>query len=104
MKINILLYKKFDLRIDNEKQVVYLTDSDVGGIVILHFRSNEIRMILGNHFSTLTEVSKMTIEGYERTHPVHSDGIALDATKKYLYYCSLMGKICLSCANKSLAK
>ncbi len=91
---NIITGKSYlnDLRIDNEKQVVYFTDSDVGGIVILDLRTNEIRRVLGNHFSTLTEVSKITIEGYERTHPVHSDGIALDAPKKYLYYCSLMGK------------
>ena len=81
-----------DLRIDNKKQIAYLTDSDVGGIVIFDLRTNEIRRVLAKHHSTLAEVPKITIEGYERTHPVHSDGIALDSSKKYLYYSSLMGE------------
>jgi sugar lactone lactonase YvrE len=81
-----------DLQIDNRNQIAYFTDSQVGGIVILDLRTNEIRRVLSKHPSTLTEVSKIVIEGFERTHPVHSDGIALDPDKKYLYYCSLMGK------------
>ncbi|HEY5824403.1 MAG TPA: L-dopachrome tautomerase-related protein, partial [Cyclobacteriaceae bacterium] len=44
------------------------------------------------HPSTLTEVSKIKIEGYERSHPVHSDGIELDQKKGLLYYCALMGE------------
>lgn len=81
-----------DLQVDHQKQVVYLTDSDVGGIVILDLRTGKIRRVLAKHPSTLAEVSKITIEGYERTHPVHSDGIALDPGHVYLYYSSLMGQ------------
>jgi sugar lactone lactonase YvrE len=81
-----------DLQIDNQNQIAYFTDSQVGGIVILDLRTNEIRRVLSKHPSTLTEVSKIVIEGFERTHPVHSDGIALAPDKKYLYYCALMGK------------
>jgi sugar lactone lactonase YvrE len=81
-----------DLQIDNQNQIAYFTDSDVGGIVLLDLRTREIRRVLSKHPSTLTEVSKIVIEGLERTHAVHSDGIALDPDKKYLYYCALMGK------------
>ncbi len=81
-----------DLQIDNQKGIAYLTDSGVGGIILLDLKTGEIRRVLAKHSSTLTEVSKIIIEGFERTHPVHSDGIALDPAKKYLYYCSLMGE------------
>lgn len=81
-----------DFRIDNQQQVAYFTDSQVGGIVILDLKTNEIRRVLAQHPSTLTEVEKVVIEGYERKHPVHSDGIELDKKHQYLYYCALMGK------------
>lgn len=81
-----------DFRIDNQQQVAYFTDSQVGGIVILDLRTNEIRRVLAQHPSTLTEVEKIVIEGYERKHPVNSDGIELDKKHQYLYYCALMGK------------
>jgi sugar lactone lactonase YvrE len=81
-----------DFAIDNKTNTVYFSDSRVGGIVILELNSGKVRRVLSNHYSTLAEVKQITIEGYTRTHPVHSDGIALDPQKKYLYYCSLMGK------------
>lgn len=81
-----------DFRIDHKNHAVYFTDSQVGGIVILDLNTNEVRRVLAHHYSTLTEVDQIVIEGYERKHPVHSDGIELDATGNYLYYCSLMGK------------
>lgn len=81
-----------DFRIDNQKQMVYFTDSQLGGIVLLDLKTNEIRRVLSQHPSTLTEVTKIVIEGYERKHPVHSDGIELDSKKEYLYYCALMGE------------
>lgn len=81
-----------DFRIDNQKQIAYFTDSQLGGIVLLDLKTNEIRRVLSQHPSTLTEVSKIVIEGHERKHPVHSDGIELDSKKAYLYYCALMGE------------
>ena len=91
-----------DLRIDHKKQVVYLTDSDVGGLVILDLQTNEIRRVLEKHYSTRAEVSKITIDGYVRTHPVNSDGIALDRGNRYLYYSSLMGENVYRIATKAL--
>jgi sugar lactone lactonase YvrE len=81
-----------DFRIDKKNNVVYFTDSQIGGIVLLDLRTNEVRRVLSNHPSTMTEVDKIVIEGFERKHPVHSDGIELDMKNGYLYYCSLMGK------------
>ncbi|NOU20092.1 MAG: hypothetical protein HOO91_21255 [Bacteroidales bacterium] len=81
-----------DFRIDNKRKVAYFSDSNVGGIVILNLKTKEIRRVLSQHPSTLSEVEKIVIEGYERNHPVQSDGIELDEKKQYLYYCALMGK------------
>ena len=81
-----------DLQVDTKNKIVYLSDSDVGGIVILDLQTGEIRRVLAKNPSTLAEVPKITIEGYTKTRPVHSDGIALDPEKKYLYYSSLMGE------------
>jgi sugar lactone lactonase YvrE len=94
LPIEVISAKSYlnDFRIDNQKQIAYFTDSQVGGIVILDMKTNEIRRILAQHKSTLTEVEKIVVEGYERKHPVHSDGIELDAKKQYLYYSSLMGE------------
>jgi len=81
-----------DFRIDNQNHSVYFTDSQVGGIVVLDMITADVRRVLSNHHSTLAETDKIVIEGYERKHPVHSDGIAIDPDKKHLYYCALMGK------------
>lgn len=81
-----------DLAIDKKTNNVFFSDSRVGGIVILDLTTGKIRRVLSKHRSTLAEVNQITIEGYVRSHPVHSDGITLDPQKKYLYYCSLMGK------------
>jgi sugar lactone lactonase YvrE len=81
-----------DFRVDLKNQTVYLTDSRVGGIVVLNLVNKQIRRILANHPSTLTEVKQIVVEGKVRTHPVHSDGIELNQKSGHLYYCSLMGK------------
>ncbi|WP_172281998.1 SMP-30/gluconolactonase/LRE family protein [Chryseobacterium sp. LAM-KRS1] len=81
-----------DFRIDHKNHIAYFTDSQIGGIVMFDLNTTEVRRVLVNHYSTLTEVDKIIIEGYERKHPVHSDGIELDAPSGYLYFCSLMGK------------
>lgn len=81
-----------DFRIDFKNNVVYFTDSNLGGIVILDLKTENIHRILSHSSSTHSEVKKIIIEGIERNHPVHSDGIELDEKNGYLYYCSLMGK------------
>ncbi|WP_390450165.1 SMP-30/gluconolactonase/LRE family protein [Chryseobacterium sp. Alg-005] len=81
-----------DFRVDHKNHMAYFTDSQVGGLVILDLNTSEVRRVLATHYSTLAEVEKIIIEGYERNHPVHSDGIELDPESRYVYYCSLMGK------------
>jgi sugar lactone lactonase YvrE len=81
-----------DFRIDRKKNVVYLTDSGLGGIVILDLKTEKVKRVLGEHPSTLTERDQIVVEGRTRKHPVHSDGIELDSKNGYLYYCALMGK------------
>ncbi len=81
-----------DFRIDRKKGVVYLTDSGLGGIVVLDLKTAISKRVLGAHPSTLTERSEIVVEGRVRKHPVHSDGIELDRKNDYLYYCALMGE------------
>jgi len=81
-----------DICIDNQKGIAYISDSNIGGIVILDLKTGKVRRVLGNHHSTLSEVNQIVIEGYVRNHAVSSDGIALDPDKKTLYYCALMGE------------
>ncbi|MBI5370409.1 MAG: hypothetical protein HZA79_00130 [Sphingobacteriales bacterium] len=81
-----------DFRIDTDRGYAYFTDSQAGGIVTLNMKTREIRRELALHPSTMTEVAKISVEGYERKHPVNSDGIELDDKNEYLYYSSLMGK------------
>ena len=91
---NIITNKAYlnDLRIDLKEQVAYISDSDVGGIVILDLKTETAKRVLKNHPSTLAEVSQINIEGKIRENPVHSDGIALSPDRKYLYYAALTGK------------
>lgn len=81
-----------DLRIDNQLGVAYISDSNIGGIIILDLQTGNVRRVLSSHHSTLSEVKQIVIEGYVRNHPVQSDGITLDPDKRYLYYCALMGE------------
>ena len=81
-----------DFRIDEANAKVYLTDSRLGGLVVLNLKAKEVRRILANHPSTLAEIPEIIVESISRKKQVHSDGIELDKERKYLYYCSLTGE------------
>lgn len=78
-----------DFRIDEVNKKVYLSDSRLGGLVILDLMNGNVRRILSEHPSTLAELPAIVVEGIERKKQVHSDGIELDKDRKFLYYCSL---------------
>lgn len=85
-----------DLRIDNERQLAYITDSNLGAIVVLDLESGEARRLLDDHPSTDAEEVVLTIEGEQwlqngNAPRVASDGIALNQEEDYLYYHSLTG-------------
>ena len=80
-----------DLRIDERTGRMYLTDSGVGGIVVVDLEERIFHRY--HHRSEFTRADRdaLTIDGRKWTFPVHSDGIALDQENRILYIHSLMG-------------
>lgn len=81
-----------DLRVDTAKQAIYMTDSNEPALVVYDLQKHESKRVLDGHFSTTGEVDHLTING-ERwgSHPVNSDGIALNLNTNRLYYHCLTG-------------
>lgn len=82
-----------DIRVDNENDFAYLTNSNTGGIVVLNIKNGESRLVLAHtpavksdpnyNFSPLgTELKK----GDGSLLKVNSDGIALTPDNQYLYF------------------
>ena len=86
-----------DVRIDTKKDFAYITDSGTGAIVIVNLKTGKSRRVLSEHPSTKSEDVVLTIEGIQWLYPggrkpqIHSDGIALDKNREYLYYQALTG-------------
>jgi len=81
-----------DVRVDTELGFAYITDSNVGAIVIVNLNTCESKRLLNQHYSTLAEDIIVTVEGNPFPNKVHSDGIALTPDGNYLYYKALTGK------------
>ena len=76
----------------------FISDSGIGAIVVLDLEKNKVRRLLENHPSTKAEPGVEPVIGgrpwkfQDGTTPqVHSDGIAIDPNKKYVYYKALVG-------------
>jgi sugar lactone lactonase YvrE len=85
-----------DFRIDDKNGKVYITDSGIGGIVVLDLLSGNSRRVLDTHASTKAESVTLLVNGKPflmkgRAPRIHSDGIALSDDGKYLYYHALTG-------------
>ena len=84
-----------DVRIDNLSHTAYLTNSSEGGIVVLDLTSGKARQVLQGHYSVAADPNyAFSIDG----KPVkkkgvdfkgNSDGLALTADGKFLYYKAL---------------
>ncbi len=89
-----------DVRFDTARNVAYLTESGVGGIVVVDLKSGKARRLLVEDPSTLLEKNvSLTINGKEvkesltgRKPQFNADGIALSPDNEYLYYQALMGQ------------
>jgi sugar lactone lactonase YvrE len=87
-----------DVRVDDELGYVYVTDSGIGALVLLDLRTGEARRVLEGHYSTQAEDLAITVGGVTMAFPdgtpiqIHSDGIALNPTRDYLYYQALTGR------------
>jgi sugar lactone lactonase YvrE len=80
-----------DLRIDDEQKKIFITDSGLGGIVVLDLKTGNARRLLDKHPSTKAEDVTLTVEKKEFKRKIHSDGIALSPVDGKLYYHALTG-------------
>lgn len=80
-----------DLRVDDAKNKIYLTDSGEAGLVIVDLKTDQSTRILDGDPSTTAEVDHLTIDGKDWNRSIHSDGIALDTKNNILYYYALSG-------------
>jgi sugar lactone lactonase YvrE len=89
-----------DVRIDTQNGFAFITDSGIGGLVIVDLKNGQARRVLQNHPSTKAEPSViLNIEGVKLVDPksgeplqIHSDGIAYDKAGGFLYYQALAGR------------
>ena len=87
-----------DVRIDTGRGFAYITDSGLGGILVVELASGRSRRVLTDHPSTKSEGAILTVAGRKWVRAdgsprhVHSDGIALSPDGRYLYYQALTGR------------
>lgn len=91
-----------DVRIDTETETAFLTDSGLGGIIVVNLANGTSRRLLDNDSSVLAEPGLIPVVGgiplrfggTPNGAPFvgHSDGIALDQVRGHLYWQSLTGK------------
>jgi sugar lactone lactonase YvrE len=81
-----------DVRVDTATDTAFITDSELGAIVVVDLETGSARRVLESHSSTKAEKIKVVMSGIPFEYPVQSDGIALDATGGWLYYQALTGR------------
>jgi len=81
-----------DLRFDNDRNIAYITDSGVGGIIVLDLNTGKARRALDGHPSVQFEpgvqvvVNGKPLLAFGKPPQFNSDGIALSPDGEYLYY------------------
>ena len=80
-----------DLRVDENTNRIYMTDSAHAGLVVYNLDDNTSYRILDNHETTKAEVESLNIQGKPFNMTVQSDGIALDTLNDTLYFHALSG-------------
>jgi hypothetical protein len=86
-----------DIRIDEEKQIGYITDSNEGALVVVDLNSGNAKRFLAQDPTTKSENKVLIVEGKEVRNEqgelvnFHSDGIALNPMRTYLYWRPING-------------
>jgi sugar lactone lactonase YvrE len=85
-----------DVRIDDSAKKAYITDSGLGGLIVLDLTSGSASRVLGDHPSTKAESVVLTVENKPflvkgAAPKIHSDGIALNRGNDRLYWHALTG-------------
>lgn len=88
-----------DVRIDTQEHTAYLTDSGLGGIIVVDLDGTQVRRVLGDHVSVKAEadftpqIHGLLVKPHDGTPlRVHSDGIALSRDGSTLYWQALSGR------------
>jgi sugar lactone lactonase YvrE len=89
-----------DVRVDAQNGFAFITDSGIGGLVVVDLKSGQARRVLQNHPSTKAEPAvTLDIEGVKLIDSksgdpvqIHSDGIAYDKAGGFIYYQALTGR------------
>lgn len=88
-----------DVRFDNKRNFAYITDSGLGGIVVVDLTSGQAHRALDGDPSVMPDKSvKIVIDGKPVVGPTgetpsfHSDAIALSPDGEYLYYQAIAAK------------
>lgn len=87
-----------DLRIDTKANVAYITDSELGGIVVLDLKSGKsYRALDGSNDKLLANLDAIYFPTTGKwSNRVHSDGIELSKDGSRLYFSALTGNILYS--------
>lgn len=89
-----------DVRIDMRFERAYITDSGIGGLIVVDLDTGEARRVLDGHPSTLAEPDFTPIIGGRafvdpetgQAPQIHADGIALSPDGRHLYWQALTAK------------
>jgi sugar lactone lactonase YvrE len=81
-----------DVRVDTNTNTAYITESELGGIVVVDLETGNSRRVLAEHELTKAENINVVVGGIPLEYPVASDGIALDVDGGWLYFQALTGR------------
>jgi sugar lactone lactonase YvrE len=87
-----------DIRIDEDKQIGYITDSNAGALVVVDLKTGAARRYLSLDPTTKSENRILKVEGMEVRNEkgeyvnFQSDGIALNPDRTFLYWRPLTGE------------
>jgi sugar lactone lactonase YvrE len=87
-----------DVRLDRRAGLAYMTDSNLGALLVLDLATGACRRLLEDHPSTHAEDIVLTVAGVRLVQAdgtplrVHADGIALSPDRRYLYYQALTAR------------
>lgn len=78
-----------DIRIDTQNGIAYITDSGVGSIIVTDLKTGISKRLLEGHQSVNAHFDYLQFGENQLPLKVHSDGIALNNDKTYIYYIPL---------------
>lgn len=80
-----------DLRIDEAEKKIVITDSGIGGLIVLDMKTGDAKRLLHKHPSTKAEDITLVVDEKKFDKKIHSDGIALSPIDDKIYYHALTG-------------